>query len=76
MIPAFTVGVLIGAIIGAAAVAWRHAATIAPPVEQHVQWSALGIGDTNIGVASIDADRLREIFKHLGRGKFFEIKGH
>ena len=45
MIPALIVGVLIGAIIGLAIAAWRHAATIAPPVEQHVQWTALGLGN-------------------------------
>jgi hypothetical protein len=69
MIPAFVVGVLIGAIIGAAAVAWRHASTIAPPMEQHVQWSVLGIGGNGKGAHYIDphfARMLKPILEKMG----------
>jgi hypothetical protein len=67
MIPALTVGVIIGTIIGLAIVAWRHAATIAPPAPS-VDICVIGL-DNGQGGHYLDphfARMLKPILEKLG----------
>jgi hypothetical protein len=68
MIPAFTVGVLIGTIIGWAIAAWRHAATEAP-LAPRVGISAIGLGNGKGGfyIDPYYARLLKPVLEKLGR---------
>jgi hypothetical protein len=44
------------------------------PGQHYVQWTALGVGGSNIGVESIDAERLRSILQAIGKNTFVEIQ--
>jgi hypothetical protein len=68
VIPAFVVGILIGGIVGAAAVAWWHAQTDVSPAPS-VGISAISLGNGKGGhfLDAHHARLLRPILKHLGR---------
>jgi hypothetical protein len=67
MIGAFISGVLIGAVIGWAVTAWRHASTIAPPAPS-VGISAIGLGNGKGGhyLDAHYARQLKPILEKLG----------
>jgi hypothetical protein len=65
-------GVLIGGIIGWAVAAWRHATTIAPPLEQHFHWTSVGLQRaTN---EQINDQWWNEMFQRLAAGALIEIR--
>jgi hypothetical protein len=68
----FSAGIIVGV---AAGIIWalREPATKAEAPE-HVP-TAIGLGDqNNIGIGSVDADRLRAILKHVDSRTLYEIK--
>jgi hypothetical protein len=67
MIPAFTVGVLIGGIIGWAISAWHHARTDAPPAPSGgISWVGLGNGRGGHYIDPHFARMMKPILEKMG----------
>jgi hypothetical protein len=64
-------GVLIGAIVGWAVAAWRGATTIAPPLEQQLHWTSVGLQRAD--PQTTDALWQQQLFRQMAKG-FFEIR--
>jgi hypothetical protein len=73
MIPALIIGgLLIGTIIGLAIAGWRHATTIAPPLEQSFHCTSVRLQRAT--EKTVDADSTRQVMAQLSSGRFFEIE--
>lgn len=65
-------GVLIGAIIGLAIAGWRHAATIAPPLEQQFHFTSVGLQRAD--PEYVDALWQQQLFRQMAKSRLFEIE--